>query len=189
MRRQIRFALLASVVLAAVPAFAKDEAKPAAPPAPAPPAELSQLAFFEGNWTCSGTTYANPMGPEHATTAKVKGSKAVGGAWVHVTYDEDKTAANPNPYHAGVYFGYDAAKKTFVQFCADSYGAYCNATSAGWNGDALVFEGTSMMDGKPAPARDNFARKGANELTHSSEMQGDDKKWVKIDEEHCKRAK
>ena len=188
MRQHIRFALLTCVALAAVPAFAK-EAKPAAPAAPAPPAELSQLAFFEGNWTCTGTTYASPMGPEHATAAKVKGVKAIGGAWVHINYDEDKTAANPTPYHAGVYMGYDVAKKTFVSFCADSFGGYCNESSSGWNGDQMVFEGTTMVGGHAVPSRDNFTKKGANELTHSSEMQGEDMKWAKADEEHCKRVK
>ena len=171
-----RLMLLTLTALASAPLFAKDDAKPAAPAAYAPPAELSQLAFFEGNWTCTGTTYANPMGPEHATVAKVKGTKAVGGAWVHVAYDEEKTAANPTPYHAGVFFGYDAAKKTFVQLCADSFGSYCTQTSSGWKNDEMVFEGNSTMDGNAVPARDHFTRKGANELVHSSEMQGEDKK-------------
>src|SRR5437868_1138296 len=120
-----RASLLALSALATCPLLAKE---PAAQPAPTaqPPSELTQLDYFVGDWTCSGTTFANPMGPEHATTAKVHGARAVGQAWVHITYDENKTAANPQPYHAGVYMGYDAAKKSFVSFCGDSFGGYCS---------------------------------------------------------------
>ena len=167
-------------------AIAKDEAKMAPPPNPA---ELSQLDFFIGTWNCAGKTMANPMGPEHATTATVHAGHAVGDRWVHVTYDEKKTAANPMPYHAGVYWGYDTGKKQFVQGCFDNFGGYCSQSSQGWKGDTLAFEGTGNMDGKQIGARDTFARKGANELTHTGEMQGDDKTWNKIDEETCHKAK
>src|SRR5437870_3074377 len=111
-------AMLAVIALVSTPLLAKEAAKPTAP-APAPPAELAQLAFFEGNWTCTGTGFASPMGPEHATTATVHGAKAVGGMWVHIAYDENKTAANATPIHAGVYMGYDVAKKSFVSDCVD----------------------------------------------------------------------
>ncbi len=162
MNAQLPRVLLATLALAATPLLAKQAAKPAptkpAAAAPAPPAELAQLAYFEGNWKCSGTTFANPMGPEHATTGSVHGAKAVGGMWVHIAYDENKTAANPTPYHAGVYMGYDAAKKSFVSGCYDSFGGYCSQTSSGWNGDTMTFEGTSNADGKSMGAREGRRR-------------------------------
>jgi hypothetical protein len=186
-----------ALALAATPLSAKEAkhaAKPAAQPAaaaaaPAPPPELSQLAFFEGSFSCSGKAFANPMGPEHATTATLHGAKAIGGRWVHISYDENKTTANPTPYHAGLYIGYDAAKKTFVSSCFDNMGGYCNQTSQGWNGDTLIIEGTSNMDGKQSGARDTLVKRGANQLIHTGEFQGDDKKWVKLDEETCNKGK
>ncbi|TLY51307.1 MAG: DUF1579 domain-containing protein [Gammaproteobacteria bacterium] len=174
---------LAVLALASTAAFADNMA------APAVPAESAQLDFFLGNWNCNGKAFASATGPEHASVATVHAAKAIGGRWQHVTYDETKTAANPAPYHVGVYWGYDAGKKNFVQFCADGFGGYCNQTSAGWSGDTLIFEGTGNGDGKQFGARDTFTRKAANEFVHSGEMQGDDKKWVKTDEETCKRAK
>ncbi|MCK6683093.1 MAG: DUF1579 domain-containing protein [Thermoanaerobaculia bacterium] len=153
-----------------------------------PPAELAQLAFFEGTWACKGKTFATPMGPEHATEATVKGAKGVGGRWFHMTYDEKKTAANPNPVHAGMYMGFDAAQKVFVMGCVDSYGGYCTQSSKGWNGDTLVFEGVSNGMGEKTSIRDTFVRKGASQVTHVGEIQGPDGKWVKIDEETCKKA-
>ena len=148
----------------------------------------TQVDYFNGHWTCSGTTFASPMGPEHKTTGTVHAERAVRGRWNHITYDENKTEANATPYHAGLYMGYDAGAKRFVQHCHDSMGGHCSSTSAGWNGDKLVFEGANEGDGKSTPSRETFTRKGADEVMHTGEMQMDGK-WVKTDEETCKKGK
>lgn len=175
---------------------AADAAKPAAAPkpaaaaaAPAAPSEFAQLDFFLGDWTCTGKAFASEMGPEHATAATVHAAKAVGGHWLHINYDEKKTAANPAPFQVGVYMGYDASQKQFVERCVDTFGGYCDQSSKGWNGDTLVFEGTGHGGPAPMGVRDTFVRKGAGELTHSGEMQGPDKQWAKTDEESCKKSK
>ena len=184
MLKQILTGTIAVLALASVAA-----AKDTAPAAPAMPTELKQLDFFLGTWHCTGKGFASPMGPEHATTATVHAAKAVGNRWVQLTYDENKTAANPEPFHAGIFWGYDSAMKTFVQGCYDSMGGYCAQTSSGWNGDTLVFEGMTHGSGEPAGVRDTFTKKGMNEVTHMGEMQGPDKKWMKLDEETCHKGK
>lgn len=187
MLKHVLMGTIAALSLTSIAAWAKEEAK--APPAPAVPTELAQLDFFFGTWNCTGKTFATPMGPEHATVATVHAGKAAGGRWVHVDYDEKKTAANPMPYHAGIYMGYDSAKKQFVEGCFDNFGGYCTQSGSGWNGDTMVFEGTANGMGPPGGARDTFTRKGSSELTHKGEMQGEDKKWMKADEETCHKAK
>jgi hypothetical protein len=182
----LMFCPLLSAADAAKPAAAP---KPAAAAAPAAPSESAQLDFFLGDWDCSGKAFASEMGLEHATTAKVHAVKAVGGHWLHINYDENKTAANAEPYHVGVYMGYDASAKQFVERCVDAFGGYCDQTSKGWSGDSLVFEGTAHGGPAPAGVRDTFVKKSAGELTHSGEMQGPDKQWAKTDEESCKKAK
>lgn len=183
-------AVAAALALAPPALAAKDEAKMKAPDMSAAPAELAQLDFFVGRWNCSGKTFASPMGPEHATTATVHAARAVGGRWLHVAYDENKTAASPMPYHAGVYMGYDVGQKKFVSMCFDNFGGECSETGDGWSGDKLVFEGSAHGDdGKTMGSRDTFTRNGASELVHMGEMQGDDKKWVKADEETCHKGK
>lgn len=185
MRHTAMRPLLAALTLAAAPLLAEEPKMEA----PKPPAELSQIAFFKGSWTCAGTGFASPFGPEHATTATVKGGNAVGGMWIHLTYDEAKSAANPNPVHAAMYMGYDAGLKTFVLGCVDSFGGYCTQTSKGWSGDSLVFEGTGTFGGQKSGVRDSFLKKGPAELVHTGEMQGPDGKWMKLDEETCKKGK
>ena len=182
--------LFAAMCACALPSLAKEPIKPPAPAMPPVPAEQAQLDYFDGTWQCTGTAFASPMGPEHKTTATVHAHKgSVGGRWTHIAYDEDKTPANPTPYHAGVYMGWDAGKKTFVSSCFDVAGGHCNQTSSGWSNDVLAFEGTSEGGEKPMPVRDTFTRKSATEVVHTGEMQGDDKKWMKLDEETCKKGK
>jgi hypothetical protein len=149
---------------------------------------VSQLAYFAGTWECTGKLFPGPWGSEHPTEATVHATPALGGFWYAVHYDEKKTAANPMPYHAGMFMGYDATEKAFIQHCFDSMGGYCSETSKGWSGDTLVFEGSLMGMGPKTIGRDIFTRKGAAEMVHSGEMQGPDGKWMKVDEESCKKA-
>ena len=205
MSKHLLAALIAALAITPAASFAADAAKPAAPAAkaaapaapakpaattaPTHPPELAQLDFFQGTWSCTGKTFANPMGPEHATTANVHGTKSVGDMWLHISYDENKTAANPTPYHVGVYMGYDAGKKKFVEACVDNFGGYCTQSGSGWSGDTMVFEGTAEGSGQTFVVRDTFVKKGSNELTHTGEKQGADKQWAKTDEESCHKGK
>jgi hypothetical protein len=183
MRKTTVCALSLLVATSAITALAAD--KPAGPPAP--PAELSQLSVFTGSWMCKGTDFVSPMGPEHASEGTAHGVKTLGGHWFHVTYNEKWTKANPTPAHFGIYLGYDAAAKKFVESCFDSFGGYCTQFSDGWQNDALAFEGTQAGGGQKVNVRDVFTRKGANGLDHYSEMQDETGKWTKTDEETCTR--
>ena len=91
---------LPSIALVSAPAARAAEApsgSPAAMALPAPAAELGQLTFFEGNWTCKGMADASPFGPAHATQATVRMRREFGGFWTTGRYEEKKTAENPHP--------------------------------------------------------------------------------------------
>jgi hypothetical protein len=150
-----------------------------------PPAELSQLSSFVGNWQCTGQLFPRESRKGHATEAAGHASKAVDGRWIQFSYEERKTAANPTPYHVTGYMGYDASKKQFVQTIVDNYGTYGPSFSQGWKGDTMMFEGTSEANGKPILGRDYFVRKGQHAFVHFSEAQAADGKWLKPDEETC----
>jgi hypothetical protein len=185
------FAAIAALCISPNLFAAADAAKPAAPAAAAadaPPPEQAQLDFFLGNWSCNGQTFASEMGPEHKTSAVVHAAKSVGDRWLHLAYDEKKTEVNPIPYHAGVYMGYDAGMKQFVESCVDNFGGYCTQSGKGWDGDKLVFDGTAKGSGQTFTVRDTFTKHGAAQLTHTGEMQGPDKQWAKTDEETCKKG-
>jgi hypothetical protein len=151
-----------------------------------PPAELSQLSSFVGNWQCTGRDFPRDSRPGHATAAVGHASKAADGHWIQFSYDERKTDANPTPYHIAGYMGYDTGKKKFVQTTVDNYGDYGPSFSDGWKGDTITFEGTTDVNGKSIVGRDYFVKKGQHAFVHFSEGRAADGKWFKPDEETCK---
>ncbi|HEV2852245.1 MAG TPA: DUF1579 family protein [Thermoanaerobaculia bacterium] len=176
-------AVLILFVLAALPAFSQ---APSGPPAPSP--ELGKLAFFAGNWTCTGKAEESPFGPAHATRAKVHVNKEIGGFWYVGRYEETKTAENPHPVIFQFLQGYDGTAKAFVMECFDNFGSHCHSTSAGWQDNKLVFTGEAAGSGPATPVRDTFTKTGDAGLEHTGEFQMDGK-WVIIGHETCKRAK
>lgn len=153
---------------------------------PKAPAELGQLSSFLGTWQCNGQIFARDSRPRHATAAVGHATTAVGGHWMQFAYEERQTTANPAPYSVAGYMGYDASTKRLVQTIVDNYGNYSPAFSDGWNGDTLLFEGsTRAADGKRMLVRDYFVRKGNNDFVHFSESQAPGDQWLKPDEETC----
>ena len=179
----IACAVLILFVFAALPAFSQ---APAGPPAPSP--ELGKLAFFAGDWTCTGKAEESPFGPAHATQAKVHISKEIGGFWYMGRYEETKTAENPHPVIFQFAQGYSETDKAFVMDCFDSFGGHCHQTSAGWQGDKMVYSGESTGSGPATPVRDTFTRTGDAGLEHMGEFQMEGK-WTVTDHETCKRTK
>jgi hypothetical protein len=176
-------AVLILGAFAALPAFSQTAA-PEGPPAPAP--ELGKLAFFSGDWSCTGKAEASPMGPAHATQGKVRISKEIGGFWYVGRYEETKTAENPHPVVFQFFQGYNAADKTFVMDCFDSFGNHCHQASAGWQGNKLAYNGEATGSGPALSVRDTFTRTGDAGLEHMGELQIEGQ-WVVTDREACKR--
>lgn len=154
---------------------------------PKPAAELSQVKFFVGTWSCKGHVPATPFGPEHSTAATVKLGPDLGGFWFTGRYDEQKTKENPMPYRFSFIWGYDTTDHKLDAWSFDSMGGYGTQESSGWDKDVLVWSGHSMMMGKKMPVRDTFTKKGDNELEHRGEAEMDGK-WMVLDEETCTKA-
>jgi len=150
-----------------------------------PPAELSQLSYFSGRWGCTGMAFETPFGPEHATKAKASAESDLGGMWLRLNYDEEKTDVNPMPVHVMMMMGYDVEKKQFVGVCFDSFGQHCAQSSSGWKEDVLLIEGHSSMG--DAGVRDTFTKLNANSFTHLGEMQSPAGEWMNLDKETCTR--
>ncbi|MGH8201099.1 MAG: hypothetical protein ACREVO_12200 [Steroidobacteraceae bacterium] len=147
--------------------------------------QLDQLNGFIGDVTCTGNFLAKPG---HPTTAKAHGEKVLADHWIVVRYDEDATAANSRPYHVAQYFRYDAKAGHFMDVVLDSSGAsYATGTSSGWHGDVITFENTGFANGSHYVFRDAFTRHNANLFSHAGYQRDQRGRWVKTDEETCKR--
>jgi hypothetical protein len=149
------------------------------------PQQLDQLSGFLGEGTCT----SSPMVKSgHTASGKFHGEKMLGDHWIAIRYDEDASPSNSKPYHVAQYFSYDPKAGHFVDVLLDNSGqSYGAGTSSGWRGDAITFENTDFTSGSHALFRDVFARRGTLVVSHTGYMRDKSGKWVKTDEEICKR--
>lgn len=150
------------------------------PPKPAP--EMSQLAYFEGSWTCSGKMVESPMGPAGAMTSTANIRKDLGG---HFQTGMIKgTMANMPPFEGRFNSTYDTGMKQFVMMWVDNMGGWSQSMSTGWTGDAMVYEGEGHMAGQTMKSRDTFTKSGPASMKHAWEMQMNGT-WALLGEETC----
>jgi hypothetical protein len=152
------------------------------------PSPMDELGKLVGEGTCTGEWLGMGNSPGHVTTGKYHGEKILDGQWVVIHYDEDKTDANPKPFHVQQYFGFDPEKKMFVAVAFDNMGpGYTPATSSGWKGDTMTLEYTATVEGKTLALRDVFTHNSAGNI-HTGMMRDKKGAWVKTDQETCKSS-
>ena len=155
--------------------------------APKPAAEMSQVKYFAGSWSCSGDAPAGPFGPAHKTKSSLALKSDLDGFWYSGMMTEMKTASNTQPVKGMLHVGYEPAGKQYVMVWVDNFGSWSTEMSPGWQGDTMVWTGDTMAMGEKAGARDTFVKKSDSEFTHKFElnMKG---QWATIVDETCKKA-
>lgn len=152
-------------------------------------AASDSLDKFVGSGTCTGNVLPIGERPGHVTIGKYHGEKTLNGHWVVVHYDEDRTAANPKPFHVIQYFGYDAEKKRYVAVgLFDGAASFSVGTSTGWQSGSIAFDEGEGDPAKPAAFRDTFTNGDSGISSHTGMMLDKSGKWVKTDEETCKHT-
>jgi hypothetical protein len=154
--------------------------------APKAAAEMSNLQYFAGTWSCSGDSPAGPFGPAHKTQSTLTLKRDLDGFWYDGMMTEMKTASNPHPMKGMLHVGYDAGSKQYVQIWIDNFGSHAMQMSPGWEGDTLTYTGEQDVMGEKATAKDTLTKKGANQFWHKFEltMKGETHTIV---EETCKK--
>lgn len=148
------------------------------------PSQLADLSVFQGTSTCVGTQGDSLFGSAHPIQTNVTGKADLGGFWLNVRYEDQKTADNDHPT-TGVYsFTYEAATKLIVAVWTDSLAGYGIQTSRGWQGDTLVLVGDYNAAGQAMGARDTFQKTSAGIVNHLSELQVQGQ-WEKLYAETC----
>ena len=171
--------LVCAAVLTAAFAASGATQQPQGPPKPA--AEMSQLAFFEGSWTCTGKTMETPMGPAGPTKSTADVRTDLNG---HFQTGVIKGSMSGATMEGRFNATYDPSTKQFVMFWVDNMGAWAQNTSSGWKGDTMVYEGTGHMGGQTMKGRDTFTKSGATSMKHSWEVEMNGK-WMPAGEETC----
>jgi hypothetical protein len=171
-------------------AAAQPAPPPAAPEPPKPAPELDAMKGMEGTWKCTGKAAANPMmGPEHATAATLKVKRDLDKFWYVARYEGKKSKTDPMPWKGADHWTYDAAMKKWARLLVDNMGGWMVATSSGWVGDKMVFEGEANGGGMKMGFRQTFTKKSDKEMGAMVEMAMDPKrtKWTQVHEETCKK--
>jgi hypothetical protein len=105
---------------------------------------LASLAYFVGDWDCSGKFDSSGKVIE----AVQHFAPELGGTWMVFRHD-DKPPFN---YHAVSEWGWDATKKEFLMTVQDSGGGARLFHSNGWNSVQLQWDGDAI-DSASAPAQ------------------------------------
>ena len=168
-----------AVVLASVAALAAAQQGP-----PKPAAEMSQLAYFEGTWTCKGKMHATPMAPAGEMSSTTEIRRDLDGHFQSGTIKG--SSPNMPPFEGRFHATYDTGMKRFVMLWVDNMGGWAQSSSPGWKGDVLVYEGEGHMGGQTMKGRDTFTKAGPSSMKHSWEMEVNGK-WMTAGEETCQK--
>lgn len=186
--------LMVASVAFAQPAAKKmppGQAKKAAAMAPmpmGPPPEMSKVSWLNGNWTCTGKTFASPMmGPAHPTEATVSAGTELGGRWAVSHYREKKTAQNAMPTEADEYWTYDSAEKKWDRLALDNFGGWSSGDATDWQGNTITWMSSGMTMGKKFQERAAFTKKSDREVFYKGDIQGADGKWMPAWETTCRK--
>ncbi|WP_373048052.1 hypothetical protein [Vulgatibacter sp.] len=162
------------------------QARKAGATTPAP--ELKQLAWYEGNWSCTGKNLAPVLGPVGDAKSNSKIQSMLGGHWIGVSYQGVGAKGQWSLAEESV-MGWDADEKEYVWHGVDNTGAYSELTSKGWEGEKMVWTGdTDMADGTDMDARRTFTRSGQSQgqLVIELEQGGS---LTRIAEYTCRKSK
>jgi hypothetical protein len=151
---------------------------------PKPPAEMSQIAFFEGTWTCQGKTFESPMGPAGAMKGTADIRKDLNGHFQTGTIKG--SMPNMPPFEGRFHVTYDVGMKQFVMLWVDNMGGRSQSTSSGFKGDTMLYEGEGHMAGQTSKSRDTFTKKGPSSMRHAWEMEIGGK-WIPLGDETCQK--
>jgi hypothetical protein len=189
--RSITAAFAVAAMLAAVPCtFAQADKKmdkPMAMAGPKPAAEMSNLKFFDGSWTCSGEGAMEPGGAMMKMESSVMSHTDMGGFWQSGTVKAKAMGGMP-PFEGMFHMTYDPASKGYLMLWIDNVGGRSEGRSTGWTGDKIVFTGDGYMGADKVASRDTFAKNADGSMVHTGEAQVGGK-WVKMMEETCRKGR
>lgn len=147
MRRRLDYAIR-SAALAVLPFIFSATALQAGEPVLKP--ELASLAYFAGDWECSGKFDVNGKQIE----AHQHFAPDLDGAWLMFRHDDKP----PFGYHALAEWGWGGDSKQFVMIVQDSVGGVRVFHSHGWESTKLQWDGDTITSTSVPTQRFSFER-------------------------------
>ncbi|MAT14026.1 MAG: hypothetical protein CMJ46_02005 [Planctomyces sp.] len=141
--------------------------------------EHALLQKFTGDWTSVGKTIGTPDQPSTECKGKMS-SHMLGDFWVVNKLEGTSVGME---FHGLQTIGYDAEKQKYVGTWVDTMmnhmWKYEGTYDASTNKLSLVAEGPSFfVPGEKSQYRDSYEFKSDNKIIATSEVMGDDGKWI-----------
>jgi hypothetical protein len=152
---------------------------------PTPAAEMANLKFFGGSWSCSGEGAMEPGGPTMKMSSSVSSHTNLGGFWQSGTV-KGTTAGMP-PFEGMFHMTWDPAAKQYVMLWVDNMGGWSQTRAPGWEGEKIVFTGDAQMGTQKMRIRDTFTRKADGTMIHMGEAESGGR-WTKMMDETCRKS-
>ena len=153
---------------------------------PKPAAEMANLKYFDGTWSCAGEGAMEPGGPMMKMDSAVQSTSGLGGFWQVGTVKGSAMGGMP-PFEGMFHMTWDPAAKQYLMIWVDNMGGWSETRAPGWVGETLVFTGDTHMGDQKMTTRDTFTRKADGSLGHFGEMQVKGQ-WVKMMDETCRKS-
>ncbi len=140
--------------------------------------ELAPLAYFIGDWDCSGKFDASGKVIE----AHQHFTADLDGAWIMFRHDDKP----PFSYHALAEWGWDASRKKFVMTVQDSFAGVRVFYSSGWDSTQLQWDGDTIGSTATPAQRFIFERIDDRHFKVSYfTLKGD--AWPRMDSSTCSK--
>ena len=179
---RIAYRTLAAVTLLAAPALRAQA--PQAPPKPGP--EVQKLAYFAGRWNETADMKPSPMGPGGKMTVASTCEWFSGGFYLVCRGD----GTGPmGPTHGLSLLGYSTERKRYTYYGIDNEGMGGDMSYGDVTGNTWVWEGESLMGGKPVKGHYTIKQVSPDSYTWKWEMSFAGAPWTLMAEGTDTRAK
>jgi hypothetical protein len=185
LRVALRSVLLTNLVLTSM-ALGADKAKPAVAQKPQPAAALVE-AFqgMTGTWACAGK-FKKMDGSDMNSSSTMVITAELDGFTYSGAYQVPKSDTMPTGMQGQLFWSYDSASRTLVEFFADSFGSIGRGRSDGLKGDTVVWDEDEVLMGQPKKVRTTVKRVSPTEMSLTFDAAGNGT-WVNMGSNVCKK--
>ena len=152
---------------------------------PAP--EMAQMTkSMVGTWKCDGQSADMGKPTMHPIKSTMKMTSELGGHWIMVNYDEQKTKENPMPFSFKEVIGFDKEKKQFQRMFVDNMGGHAMFHASPATDGKMEWNGEAQMGPMTMKMKDVITMKSDKEVAVDVTVEQDGK-WMPVANMTCKK--